>query len=199
MIISRGNVIQPSQVDAIIVTRGNVDVQPIKKSLTDFRSTIVWDNSQGPNMGPFGQFLAACYMAKSDVVYFQDDDCVTFPWEIVARWEPGIIVCNMGTSGHGANYLNRADKLMGFGSVFDKRLIKPTFEKYWDKFPIDRITWREPGRIFTAMNTGIVKVVTVPVRNLPWATADDRLYKQEEHNKMGEEAIRRVAEVTCQS
>jgi hypothetical protein len=185
------------ETSAVIVTRGNVDIQPIRNTLKRFKEVVVWDNSLGPNMGPFGQFLAACYLAKSSLVYFQDDDCVTSPTDIVAEWEPGKIVCNLGTDGHAANYANRTDKLMGFGSVFERRMIKSTFEKYWKQFPIDMVTWREPGRIFTAMNTDVVKVVAIPFRNLPWATGDDRLYKQTDHIKMGEEAIRRVAEVTC--
>lgn len=187
--------IDTGEVDAVIVTRGDVDIQPIRNTLRAFRKIVVWDNSKGPNMGPFGQFLAACYVATSDVVYFQDDDCVTLPEAIVGLWEPGEIVCNLGLDGHEANYANRPDKLMGFGSCFEYHLIKRTFEKFWEKFPIDHVTWREPGRIFTTMNREKVRVVNVKVTNLPWATLPNRLYNQPEHIPMRDLAVNRALAV----
>ena len=187
--------INPSQVDAVLVTKGDVDLQPIKNTLVSFKKIIICDNSKMLNMGPFGQFLLASMAYVSDVVYFQDDDCLTNPETIIQAWEPGKIVCNMGQQGHAANYINRIDKLMGFGSCFERSLIKPTFERYWRKYPIDRVTWREPGRIFTAMNHDKLKVVEVAFRNLPWAEGYDRLYRQPEHVEMGREAICRVREV----
>ncbi len=186
-------------VDAVIVTRGDVDLTPIRATLWNFHNIVVWNNLVGPDMGPFGQFLAASYLANTTVVYMQDDDCTTKPLEIIAAWEPGKIVCNMGTQGHVKNYENRLDKLMGFGCCFEKRLIKETFDAYFKKYPIDRIAWREPGRIFTAMNHDKIKVVEVEFQNLPWATGSDRLYKQAEHLEMGNEAIRRVKEILWQT
>ena len=87
-----------------------------------------------------------------------------------------------------ANYEKEPDKLMGFGSVFEKALIRPTFERFWAQGPMDRVTLREPGRIFTAMNQSRIKLVDVPVRNLPWATGADRLYRQSDHMLMAQEA-----------
>jgi len=49
---------------------------------------------------------------------------------------------------------------------------------------VDPVKYREPGRIFTALNQDRIKVVDVPVRHLPWATGDDRLYKQPVHMEM---------------
>ena len=185
----------PDQICAVLVTRGDVDLQPIVDTLLNFKRVRTWDNSIYLNMGPFGQFLMASMMFDSEVLYFQDDDCTTDPEAIVAAWEPGKVVCNMGTKGHRKNYEDRLDKLMGFGSCFERSLIKPTFGRYWSKFPIDRVTWREPGRIFTAMNHDRIKVVEVSAEDLPWATAGDRLYKQPDHLEMRDEAIRRVKEV----
>lgn len=184
-------------VDAVIVTKGDVNLYPIRQTLSHFEKVVVWDNSKGPNMGPFGQFLAATYLCSSRLVYFQDDDCTTSPDSIVSAWEPGKIVCNMGCEGHEKNYVNRKDKLMGFGSCFERELIKPTFEEFWKHYPIDYVTWREPGRIFTAMNHESIKVVNVPVCNLPWATDSDRLYRQADHISMKDSAVARVEKVLC--
>lgn len=189
---------------AVLVTRGNVPLDEIWTSLHGFTLPTVWNNSKHLNFGPFGQYIAASNIPGSssnipgssstpDRVYFQDDDCVTSPAEIVAQWEPGKIVCNMPIAlGHRANYENQPDKLMGFGSVFERSLIKETFERYWKYFPIDSVCLREPGRIFTGLNQERIKLADVPVRHLEWATVPDRLYRQAEHQQMAEEARRRV-------
>jgi len=187
---------------AVLVTRGNVPLDEIQHSLFEpgypswgISRTVIWDNSKHLNFGPFGQWvMAGCIDAE--VVYFQDDDCVTSPAEIVAQWEPGKIVCNMPIElGHRANYENQPDKLMGFGSVFERSLIKQTFERYWKHFPIDPVCLREPGRIFTGLNQERIKLVDVPVRHLEWATAPDRLYRQADHQEYAELARARVRTV----
>lgn len=183
---------------AILVTRGNVPLDEIYWTIHDaphwsIAGSTLWDNSKTLNFGPFGQYVAAQADGVGELVYFQDDDCVTSPAEIVAQWEPGKIVCNMPIElGHRANYENQPDKLMGFGSVFERSLIKKTFERYWKYFPIDPVCLREPGRIFTGLNQERIKLVDVPVRHLEWATAPDRLYRQADHEIMAREARKRV-------
>jgi len=179
------------QVSAVLVTHMDVNLSRIKESLEGFGEVIVWDNER-LNLGPLGQFIAAAHLAKNDVVYFQDDDCVTDPRRIVELWEPDRVICNLGTAGHAANYVDRPDKLMGFGSCFERGLIKPTFELFWKWFPLDYVSWREPGRIFTAMNRDKTHVVEVPFENLFWATAEYRLYKQPEHKDTAQIAIERA-------
>lgn len=185
---------------AVLVTRGNVPLDEIMNSFCPpfCGPTIVWNNAEHLNFGPFGQYIAAM-TDISPIVYFQDDDCVTSPAEIVAQWEPGKIVCNMPIAlGHRANYENQPDKLMGFGSVFERSLIKETFERYWKYFPIDPVCLREPGRIFTGLNQERIKLADVPVRHLEWATAPDRLYRQADHQDFAQNARFRVAEVLRQ-
>lgn len=189
--------VEPKDVDAVLVTHRNVDLSRIVESLAGFRSIVVWDNEK-LNMGPLGQFIAAAHIATSNVVYFQDDDCVTDPREIVSRWRPDIIVCNMGTQGHRKNYEDRPDKLMGFGSCFRRTLVRQVFEAYWSVHPISHVSWREPGRIFTTIvgrNPGRVEVVEVPVRHLPWAEGSDRLYRQSEHVLLKEVAVGQALDV----
>jgi hypothetical protein len=170
---------------AILVTRGNVPLDEIVTSCQDqetFRNGVIWDNSKHLNFNVFGRYVAATQMQNLPVIYFQDDDCVTDPAAIVKQWEPGKIVCNMPIAlGHRANYENQLDKLMGFGSVCERSLIKETFERYWKYFPIDQVCLREADRIFTGLNAERIKLVDVPVRNLEWATAPDRLYREPGH------------------
>ena len=175
---------------AILVTRGNVPLDEIAASLNstvEFQpfGPALWDNSKHLDFSVFGRYVMASVCDAQPLVYFQDDDCVTDPAAIVREWEPGKIVCNMPIAlGHRANYENQLDKLMGFGSVCERSLIKETFERYWKYFPIDQACLREADRIFTGLNSERIKLVDVPVRNLEWATAPDRLYRQAEHGAM---------------
>lgn len=184
--------LRPRDIEAFLITHNDVDLKPIKSSLSSMKRIFVTDNERGANMGPLAQFLSAAWYCESEYVYFQDDDCVTNCEAIVAQYEPGTILCNMGTAGHDRNYANKTDKLMGFGSILPRALIRPTFEIFWRQFPIDRVSWREPGRIFTAYNREIVKTVLIPVLNLPWAESPGRLYRRSDHVEIANIARKRV-------
>lgn len=179
---------------AVLVTKGNVPLDEIDQTFADFYYAL-WDNSTHMDFSVMGRYVLASDQ-KTDLIYFQDDDCVTSPAEIVAQWEPGKIVCNMPVAlGHRANYENQLDKLMGFGSVCERSLIKETFERYWKHFPIDAVCLREADRIFTGLNSERIKLVDVPVRHLEWATAPDRLYRQPDHQDFTGNARFRVKRV----
>lgn len=67
--------IDPAEVTACIVTRGDVDLQPILDSLIDYEDVIVWDNSVRPDWKCAGRYMAAME-AATDLVFFQDDDTI---------------------------------------------------------------------------------------------------------------------------
>lgn len=184
---------------AILVTRGNVPLDEIHDSFMqadNIRAFVDWDNSHHLDFSVFGRYIMASVCDAHPLIYFQDDDCVTVPSGITWQWEPGKIVCNMPISlGHRANYENQLDKLMGFGSVCERSLIKETFERYWKYFPLDQVCLREADRIFTGLNAERLKLVDVPVRHLEWATAPDRLYRQPDHIDMLYVARLRVRQV----
>lgn len=66
--------LDPSDVTACIVTRGDVDLQPIIDSLV-FGEVIVWDNSVRADWKCAGRYMAAME-AATDLVYWQDDDTI---------------------------------------------------------------------------------------------------------------------------
>ncbi len=80
---------------------------------------------------------------------------------------------------------------MGFGSVFEKSLIRPTFARYLKHFQLDDVTLREPNRIFTALNHSRIDIVDVPITHMPYASDPDRLWRQPDHGQMRDEALRR--------
>jgi hypothetical protein len=178
-------------VTPVLVTRGDVPMEEVIASVALVGSACVWNNAQEPqDMGIWGQYRAAMERVTSPWVYFQDDDVITEPHNIVALRAPGVVVCNVPQE-HRPKLEGQLDTLMGFGSVFERRLIGETFGRYFRHFPEDEVCRREAPRIFTALNK--TQWVDVPKRDLPWATAPNRMYHQPNHGKMRDEARRRCA------
>lgn len=136
--------IDPSEVTAIIVTRGDVDLTPILADLAPvgFHEILVWDNSgkleipvdvPGPwrivkaaaDIAVYGRYLAIEETA-SDVIYVQDDDCLCPAATLLEWYEPGKLVANMPES-RWADYPDSC--LVGWGAVFDRGLPFAAFEK----------------------------------------------------------------------
>lgn len=164
------------EVTACIVTRGNVDLTEILDSIPRGWDRVVYDNSMEPvDMGVAGRF-EAIDRAMTGVVYVQDDDCVlpSESFKALARsYEPGVLTANMPEAFR-SHYTDSC--LLGFGAIFDRGLPNLAWDK-WDDYPDNY------KRVCDVYFTTLVpqQWVDVPYRNLPWATADDRMYRQPEH------------------
>ena len=80
-------------VTAVLVTRGDIDLQPVLDSLI-FENVVVYDNSAEPDEKTYGRVLAAL-RAETDIVYSQDDDILHSPENqraLVKAYEPGHMV-----------------------------------------------------------------------------------------------------------
>lgn len=190
----------PANVCAVVVTRGDVAVGQIRETLSGFGQFLLADNGAavakgGRDEGPFAQFLFALLYSKPWLhwLYFQDDDVLTDPVKIVEAASHGRVVCNMSAE-YRREYEGKPDRLMGFGSVFERALIPQTFARYRAAgFELDALTRREPGRLFTGLHR--CALVDVPIEHLPWATGPDRLYRQPDHGSAREEMRARIAKV----
>ncbi len=180
-------------VTACLVTRGNVDLTPIRNSLVDacIDDISVWDNSVHTDQGVYGRYIAVDE-AKGDVVYVQDDDCLLPPESIIRileAYEPGRIVANMSDDFR-ANYSDSC--LVGFGAVFDRDLPAKAFERFrgagrpWDYR-------NRPDVIFTALTP--FTLVDVPVEILPYAYGPDRMYRQRGHAAQRHKALQHARAV----
>lgn len=130
--------IDHSLVTAVVVTRGDVDLQPILASLP-FDDLIVWDNSEkAEDAKVYGRYLAA-EDAVNDVVYFQDDDLI-FP-DVLALldvYEPGRITCNMPSPWYECTGYERARcGMVGAGALVPKGLWRQAFDQYLGRWPLD--------------------------------------------------------------
>jgi hypothetical protein len=87
--------LSPSEVSAVIVTKGDVDLTPvIRSSSLIFPLICVYNNStEDTDQMTYGRVVAA-QRAPTDVIWSQDDDIIHTPEaqrEIVAAYEPGVL------------------------------------------------------------------------------------------------------------
>ena len=167
-------------ISAVIPTRGDVDVLPIRKHLERYLEIDDIEVIHGTS--PFNRYVAAA-RAKHDWIYTQDDDCITDIQPLIDAYEPGLIVHAM-TEAHAAQYPGRIT-LVGFGALFHRRLIQVL--EGWEQ---DWLFFREADRVFTALNT--CKTVFPRIQILPCATDDNRLYRQSHHNDARAAITRRI-------
>ncbi len=116
-----------SDVTAIIVTRGDIDLEPVVYSLI-FPHLIVWDNGTAEDFGAYGRYMAIA-QAQTDVIYFQDDDCIVpadDQQRLVDTYEPGMLAALMPRER--VDYHDTV--LIGWGAIFDRHLPSAAFERW---------------------------------------------------------------------
>ena len=166
---------------AVIVTRGNrqEDVAEVLGSLRSFDEVIVWDNSRAcKDVKVFGRYAGAL-LARNEIVYVQDDDCVTSPDAIVGAFLPARLVCNVPMDRR-REYAGTGVTLMGWGSVFGKSKLS-AFRRYLDVYPHDDLFERECDRVFSYLHQASVTLVDVPMLHLDAAHGIDRMGREPRH------------------
>lgn len=190
-----GGTVGALNVSAIVVTRGDVDLELILDSFPPEWEKIVWDNSKREDLSVYGRY-AAIDEASGDVIYVQDDDCVlAYPQAIVEQFAVPLwaradyVVCNMPQEFRHDFYQEHA--LVGFGAVFHRDAPRRAFERFakWQALHSDLSEQVGPEAdrrfhntcdiVFTGLTPRIL--VDVPKTNLPWATDAGRMYLQPDH------------------
>lgn len=172
-------------VSACLVTRGDVDLESILASLP-MDDVVIWDNSKRQDLTVYGRY-AAIAEAKHDLIYVQDDDCVLEPNAIKAMsllYEDGKIISNMPEPFRHTYYQRHC--LVGFGAIFHRMAPSHAFDRFCSANGLNEspAEWpeeylRTSDVIFTALTP--YALVDLPYRNLPWATANTRMYRQSGH------------------
>lgn len=129
--------LKTKDVTACIVTRGDVDLQPILETLI-FPEVIVWDNSHRPDWKVAGRYMAAL-LAPTYWVYWQDDDTIVRPdtqRALLDEYEGQLdIVANWG---HGENHAGYDDlPLVCGGAIADWRASWEAIGRYGAEYPLD--------------------------------------------------------------
>lgn len=131
--------------------------------------------------------------AKYENIYYQDDDAMCPVEELFQNAQVGKINVAM-KEGHFEAYKDKKMTMgLGWGAIFPKSLLS-VLDKYTDKFGKDEVFMRETERIFTHLNYDKQNRLVLPIVDLPSAWADDRLWRQPNHNNSA-----MIAEERCES
>lgn len=184
-------VIDPANVSAVLVTRGDVDLGEIVDSILDagIKDVIVWNNRERPvDLSCYGRY-AAISEAKHDVIYQQDDDLVAPVADILNHYGPVVdrrtIVAN-----------NRPDEewlLTAMGTIFHRSLAEGCFDAYTARYGFDADFCRVSDVVFAYQHP--YRRICLGYRDLPWQTAPNRMYHQPDHYLVRERARDRVLEL----
>jgi hypothetical protein len=177
------------QVSAVLVTRGDVDLSPVLATLP-FDDVVIWDKTKRPEDYFIWSRYVAMQEAKHDVVYVQDDDCLTDPAVIASQYRPGFITANVPPERR--DFYRDGVTLIGWGSVFH-RSMATVFNRYLKRWPMDELFMRECDRIFTGLNR--CRNIDVPFEHLPHAHGSDRMGAEKRHLQDLAEVRRRIYEL----
>lgn len=167
--------ISPEQVSAVIVTRGDVDLGPILRTLP-YDDVVVWNNAdEKVDLKIYGRY-AALDRCRHDVVYMQDDDVIFTDHERLLReYTPGVIVANMDQPWIDAcGYHDNV--LMGAGSLSDRDVYYRAVDKYLSSYE-----WDDEWLLECDFAVGVLapgRKVDLGYLARDFADADDRLYRQ---------------------
>ena len=120
--------VAPLEVTAVIVTRGDCDLEPILASLI-FDKVCIWNNQVALDLGAYGRYQAIADHVETAIVYVQDDDCIVSEedqWRLLDAYEPEVLTALMPPER--IDYHDTV--LIGWGAVFDRGLPAQAFAKW---------------------------------------------------------------------
>ena len=188
-----------SDITAVIVTRGDVPLDPVIDSLI-FKKVIVWNNADKNEM-TYGRYLAAM-TADTEIIYSQDDDIIHSPdnqQAIVNAYEPAHIVGCMWdewSAGAKKQGIPRGyDDLVfpGSGSISRRSLWTSALERYLAVY--------EHDNFFRLWSDTIIGVITPSLQldlrfeELEHGNNPNRMAHMDGAVAMKTEAIRRAREI----
>lgn len=182
--------IDPSQVSAVLVTKGDHDLTEIYESIAaaGITDVVTWDNSQVPvDFSCYGRY-AGVDDAKNDWIFHQDDDLVAPVADILQAVDPEAdrhtIVAN-----------NRAEEewlLTAMGTVFHRDLAD-CFAEYIALYGFDSDFCRVSDVVFAYQHP--YRRIVLPYRDLDWARDPDRMHLQPDHYEVRRRARARTLEL----
>jgi len=161
-------------VSAVLVTRGDVDLREIVDSIgrAGVRDLLVWNNSFEPiDLKVFGRY-AAMADVRNELVYVQDDDAVCPVAEIIAAYAgcdaPLLVNVPAGEK-----------PWVAWGAVLHRGAAMLALDTYQHHYSTDDdfVSWADViVSSFTAWES-----IDLGHRDLPWATAPNRMSLQPDH------------------
>lgn len=180
-----------ADVSAVIVTRGDVDLTPVIDSIP-YAEIVIWDNSRREDLKTFGRY-AAIEETTRPVIFFVDDDIrFTGHDELMAEYEPGVILANMSPGWVNGRDLHDS-VFVGAGALLDRDVPARAFTKYDTLFPRDEVFYLYPeAMVSIPSRIKRVNLCRDPYMEvLAWGYAENRMVKQPWFEDRMAESIRR--------
>lgn len=177
----------PKEISCCLITKENKYPKEILDHISQF---------------PFGEILILTHSdspfrkhelfnkAKYETIYYNDDDAICPIESLLALSQPNIINVAMKEGHYIAHQDNKSTMGLGWGAVFPKSLLN-SLDKYVKIYGEDEVYKRETERIFTYLNFPQNRLV-LPIVDLPSAYAENRLWRQPNHNE-----FKKMAEERC--
>lgn len=156
-------------VSCVIVTRGDVDLTPILEAMP-IEDVVIWDNSVREDMGVWGRYCAIDE-CKHRYIYTQDDDSIVPVLGILSEYEGNGLMINVPA--------DEERPWLAWGALFPREMPANFFRFYLEQHPLDEQFKRWCDVIFGELC--FPKRVDLGHEDLPWATADNRMYKMADH------------------
>jgi hypothetical protein len=172
--------IDARDVTAIVVTRGDVDLEPVVGHLP-FDEVGIWDNSVGEDLSVYGRY-EAIERIVTPVALVCDDDAqlpVDSIQSLLKAYVPGHVTANMPRE-YRDRYTDNC--LVGFGAIFDADLPAKAFARFRARHPHtdEQFFRRTCDVVFTALTPR--SLVDLPFTYLPHTWADNRMYRAKNHS-----------------
>ncbi len=157
------------KISAVLPTRGDVDLSPIVERIRKYAEVTEIIITIGDT--PYNRYRGA-RQAANDIIYTQDDDCITDLRPLIEAYRPGVLV-NAMTPSHAKGYQGD-ETLVGFGSLFHKSLLA-----VFDGWEEDALFLSKSDRVFGTLvpHHTVFPEITI----LPCAYNPNRLYLQPDH------------------
>lgn len=140
--------LDPSRVSAVLVTIGDVPLEPILESFPSEYEVVTWNNATRPaDFRVFGRYIAIRETTRP-VIFFQDDDCILSREQhhaMLAAYEPGVVTGNMIHDDPIWRKRYADTTLLGWGAIFDRELPAVAFKRYARYHPLDWDFMTSPG------------------------------------------------------
>lgn len=170
-----------SQVTAVLITREKE--YPKEIVLDGFGEVLVCLES--PSV--YQRYIGAS-LAKNDVIYVQDDDCIIDYKELFTHYDGRITNCM--TQHHFDAYKGNGSTLVGWGCFFPKSMLK-VFDKYIERYGVDDHLLRDADRIFTVLNQPFNTKIR-DHRDIHFDQNQGRMWNEKNHWSSMAEAIQKA-------
>ena len=166
-------------VTAVLITRDKE--YPKEINLEGFGDVII--KTESPHV--FQRYIEA-EKAKTDLIYFQDDDCIVDYKELYKHYN-GLLTAGI-TEHHLNAYKNSGVTLVGWGCFFPKSMLL-NLNKYIERYGLDKHLLREADRIFTYLNQPHHNIV---MSHTDFRPQTNRMWNESSHWSSMAEAIEKL-------